>query len=305
VAVAFALAIALAFWVRALLRPLRSAAEHVQRVADGDLGVRFDAARQDEIGTLQQALMSMVERLAHVIGDVRSTADAMTGASTQVSATAEALSRGTGEQAASLEETTSSLQEMSASLAATARNSVESERMATEGATSAADGGRSVSEAVGAMRSIADKISIVEEIAYQTNLLALNAAIEAARAGEHGRGFAVVAAEVRKLAERSRTAAEEIADLAEGSVKVADETGQVMTDLVPAIQRTAELVRDVTAATRQQADGVQQVTTAMSVVDQVTQRNAAAAQELSATAAAMATQAEALQRLVGYFRDVT
>jgi methyl-accepting chemotaxis protein len=304
VAVAFALAIALALWVRVLLRPLRSAADQVQRIADGDLGVRFDGegARADEIGTLQQAMTTMVDRLARVIGDVRSTADAMTSASQQVSATADALSQGTGEQAASVEETTSSLEEMTASIGETARNSVESERMAAGGAATAADGGKAVTETVTAMRSIAEKISIVEEIAYQTNLLALNAAIEAARAGEHGRGFAVVASEVRKLAERSRGAAAEIAALATGSVQVADRTGQVIRDLVPTIQRTAELVRDVSVASQQQAAGVQQVTRAMGVVDQVTQRNAAAAEQLSSTAQSMAAHAEALQQLVGYFR---
>ncbi len=302
IAAAFAVALGLGIWLRALLRPLSAAARQVQQVADGDLEVRFQAGRGDEIGLLQAALARMVEKLSGVIREVRASADAVSGASGQVSATAETLSRGTGEQAASVEETTSSLEEMSASITQNAENSRETERVAASGAQTAESGGRVVGETVAAMKAIAEKISIVEEISYQTNLLALNAAIEAARAGEHGKGFAVVASEVRKLAERSRAAAAEIAGLAESSVKVADQSGRLIGELVPAIQRTAELVREVSGASQEQASGVQQVSKAMGVVDQVTQRNAAAAEELSSTAAAMSEQAESLQRLVAFFR---
>jgi methyl-accepting chemotaxis protein len=191
---------------------------------------------------------------------------------------------------------------MTASITQNAENSRQTEQVATHGAGNAEDGGRAVGETVAAMKAIAEKTSIVEEIAYQTNLLALNAAIEAARAGVHGRGFAVVASEVRKLAERSRGAAAEIAGLAERSVSVAERSGRVIAELVPAIRKTANLVREVSAASQEQAAGVQQVSRAMGVVDQVTQRNAAAAEELSSTAVAMASEAESLQRLVAFFR---
>jgi methyl-accepting chemotaxis protein len=153
-----------------------------------------------------------------------------------------------------------------------------------------------------AMRSIAEKVSIIEEIAYQTNLLALNAAIEAARAGEHGRGFAVVASEVRKLAERSQSSAKEITTLASSSVSIAERSGVLLNELVPAIRKTTELVQEVAAASQEQASGVTQVNKAMGQMDQVTQRNASAAEELSSTAEELSSQAEALKQLMEFFK---
>jgi methyl-accepting chemotaxis protein len=299
---AAALAVVLGVLVtRTIVVPVRALVRLVDRVAQGDLREEVEITTEDEIGKLQVAVKGMAQRLAEVIGEVRSGADALTGASQQVAATAQTLSQGTGEQAASVEETTASLEEMNASITQNADNARQTEAMAKDGATSAEEGGRAVGESVAAMRTIAEKIGIVEEIAYQTNLLALNAAIEAARAGEHGKGFAVVATEVRKLAERSQHAAKEIGGLAASSTRVADRSGRLIADLVPAIRKTADLVQEVAAASQEQSAGVQQVSRAMGVVDQVTQRNASAAEELSSTAEEMSAQAEALQQLVAFF----
>jgi methyl-accepting chemotaxis protein len=271
------------------------------RVADGDLDAVLDGAegRKD---TVLHAMRRMVWRLAEVIGEVRGGADALNGAAKEVSATASTLSHGTSEQAASVEETTASLEQLTGSVGDVARNSADTERKATGGAATAEESGRAVRETVAAMKEIADRTSIIEEIAYQTNLLALNAAIEAARAGEQGRGFGVVAAEVRKLADRSRTAAQEIAALAANSVAVAERSGSMLGELVPAIRETAERVHEVAAAMQEQASAVRVVSDQVTSFDQVTQRNAAAAEELASTAERMTAQAEALAVTISWFR---
>lgn len=286
--------------MRNMVAYLREMANVAEAIAGGDLGVQVNPrSARDQLGT---ALHTMAEKLAATIGEVRSGVRTLNSASSQISATAQSLSQGTSEQAASVEEATSSLEEMTASISQNASSSRQMERMAIQGAEDAEGSGSAVVKTVTAMKSIAEKISIIEEIAYQTNLLALNAAIEAARAGDHGRGFAVVAAEVRKLAERSQGAAKEISDLAASSLQVAEHSGQLLTDLVPSIRKTADLVQEVAAASEEQASGVNQINGAMSQVDQVAQRNASAAEELSGTSQEMASQAEALDRLMALFQ---
>ncbi len=287
--------------VRSLRRSLEVAASAARRFALGDLRDRVEVTSHDEIGDVQRAMRDMGDKLATVIAEVRGGAQALAAASAQVSASAQQVSQGSGEQAASVEETTSSLEEISASITSNAGASRQAEQMATAGAASADESGKAVGETLEAMRSIAERTSIVEEIAYQTNLLALNAAIEAARAGEHGRGFAVVAAEVRKLAERSQRAAKEIGGLAARSVAVAERSGGLLTSLVEGIRKTSDLVQDVSAASQEQAAGVGEVSKAVAAVEQVTQRNASAAEELSSTAEEVAAQADALQKLVAFF----
>jgi methyl-accepting chemotaxis protein len=270
------------------------------RVAEGDLTVRVEP--RSEKDALGHALASMVEKLVRVMGEVQTGAAALSSAATQVSATAETVSQGTTEQAASVEETTASLEQMNASIGQNAENSRHLSQLSKDAARVAGESADSVGRTVSAMRDIAEKISIIDEIAYQTNLLALNAAIEAARAGEHGKGFSVVATEVRKLAERSQAAAREISVLATGSVKVAEHSGQLLSELAPRVQKSADVVQELSAASAEQSQGVSQVSRAMSQVDQVTQQNASSAEELSSTAEELAAHAEGLQELVGFFR---
>ena len=289
---------------RGITRPVKAMADHLGEMAQGggDLTRRIEITSQDEVGQMASSFNLFVKKLEEIIGEVRTSSDGIASAATQVATSTASLSQGTSEQAASIEETTSSLEQMSASITQNADNSRQMEQMAVKGARDSEESGSAVRESVVAMKQIAEKISIIEEIAYQTNLLALNAAIEAARAGEHGRGFAVVATEVRKLAERSQTAAQEIGGLAANSVGVAERSGELLRELVPAIKKTSELVQEVTASSREQSSGVTQINQAMTAVDTVTQRNAASAEELSSTAEELAAQSEALQQLMAFFR---
>jgi len=287
---------------RIITRSLLEAVRVANELSQGNLTVGVEVYNEDETGQMLQALKDMSGRLSQTLSEVKNLASALVAAAAQIASSAASLSEGTSEQAASIEETTSSLEQMSASIAQNAENSRQMEQMAVKGARDSEESGTAVRKSVSAMKQIAGKISIIEEIAYQTNLLALNAAIEAARAGEHGRGFAVVATEVRRLAERSQTAAQEISGLATSSVGVAERSGMLLQELVPAIKKTAEMVQEVSSSSREQASGVTQINKAMTSVDKVTQRNASSAEELSSTAEELAAQSEALQQLMGFFR---
>lgn len=277
------------------------AADIARRVAEGDLTVTV-AVRADDRSSMLYAMQGMVEKLSRLIGNVRASASELSSASEQVSATSQSLSQGASEQAASLEETSASMEQMGSSISQNAENARVTEGIASKAAKDAAGGGEAVLETVTAMKSIADKVGIIDDIAYQTNLLALNAAIEAARAGEHGKGFAVVAAEVRKLAERSQVASQEIGELAAESVKTAEKAGQLLLEMVPNIRKTAELVQEISAASDEQAQGASQINTAMGQLNQTTQHNASASEELSATAEEMSAQAQQLQTMMAMFK---
>jgi methyl-accepting chemotaxis protein len=282
--------------------PINELVALAQAIAAGDLSRDASQKRDDEIGKMEGAMSRMISGFQSLVLQTKSAANALSSASVQLSTVAEGISRGTARLAASVEETTASLEEMGASVTQNAENSRHMEQMALRGAKDVEQSGRAVTESVEAMKTIAEKITIIEEIAYQTNLLALNAAIEAARAGEHGKGFAVVATEVSKLAERSQRAAQEISALAESSVRVAERSGELLRELAPAIQKTAELVQEVNTASQEQANGLTQVNKAMSEVNHVVQRHTTRVDELSSTSSELASKAETLQDLMGRFK---
>ncbi|WP_198782297.1 methyl-accepting chemotaxis protein [Shewanella putrefaciens] len=290
---------------RSLIRQLGGepiyAQEIISRVASGDLTVNV-ALREHDNSSMLYAVAQMVDKLASVVTEVRSSADTLSSASEQMTATSESLSQSSSEQASSIEETSAAMEQMSASISQNNDNSKITDGIASQNAVKAISGGQAVKETVAAMREIASKIGIIDDIAYQTNLLALNAAIEAGRAGEHGRGFAVVAAEVRKLAARSQTAAKEIGEVAGSSVKLAEQAGALLEEIVPSIQRTSELVQEIAAASNEQSTGAGEINDAIAQITITTQQNAAASEELSATAEELTQQATQLQQLISYFK---
>ena len=287
---------------RALTRPLFTGLEVANKLADGDMTMDIQVPGKDEVGQLMDAMKKMVAAIRNVVGDVKTASDNVAAGSQELSSTSQQMSQGASEQAASGEEAASSMEEMTANIRQNADNARQTEQIAIQAAENAEKGGQAVDKTVVAMKQIAEKISIIEEIARQTNMLALNAAIEAARAGEHGKGFAVVADAVRKLAERSQTAAGEISKLSVSSVDIAETAGKMLAQIVPDIRKTAELVQEISAASSEQNSGAGQINIALQQLDQVIQQNASAAEEMSATAEELSAQAEQLQETISFFK---
>jgi methyl-accepting chemotaxis protein len=290
------------FLANGLVAPVRKAVAFAEKIAGGDfVDNRIDIKQKDEIGALSRTLKKMADKLKGVVVDVKNASESVAAGSTELSSSSQSVSEGATEQAASIEEITSSMEEMTSNISQNAQNAQETDSLATKAADDARVSGEAVGKTVESMRSIAEKISIVEEIARQTNLLALNAAIEAARAGEHGKGFAVVAAEVRKLAERSGTAAAEISELSSSSVEVAEKAGEMLKLLVPDIEKTAMLVQEITAASNEQNAGATQINQAIAQLDNVIQQNASASEEMASTSEELAAQGRHLQEVMAFF----
>ena len=287
------------------VKPIGRLSTVVERIAGGDLSQTVEPGSDDEIGMLFRSIISMVGRLNAVVADVKTAADNVASGSRELSSASEQMSQGTTEQAASAEQASSSIEEMNATIRQNADNAMATEKIALKSANDASESGSAVSEAVKAMKDIAGKITIIEEIARQTNLLALNAAIEAARAGEHGKGFAVVAAEVRKLAERSQGAAAEISDLSASSVEVAERAGMMLAKLVPDIRQTSELVQEISASSKEQSAGAEQINNAIQQLNRVIQQNAGVAEEMASTAEELSSQSEMLLSTMTFFKVAT
>ncbi|SCB27214.1 methyl-accepting chemotaxis protein [Bradyrhizobium shewense] len=303
IGISLAVAIGAALWISiSISRSLGRAVGLAGAVAEGDLSQTIPSASNDEIGDLIKSLNGMVEKLRQIVAEAITAAQNVSAGSQELSASAEQLSQGATEQASSAEEASSSMEEMASNVKQNADNANQTEKIAGQSAKDAEASGVAVGRAVEAMQTIAEKITIVQEIARQTDLLALNAAVEAARAGEHGKGFAVVASEVRKLAERSQAAAADIGTLSTESVKVAQEAGQMLSKLVPDIKKTAELVQEITAACREQDVGSAQINQAIQQLDKVGQQNASASEQVSSTSEELASQAEQLQSTISFFR---
>ncbi len=326
---------------RAITKPVAALVKGLGYIAQGDVSARVEVHSKDEIGELSRvandmaealdgkaklalqigegdlrhepklasekdalglALQTMVTRLREVVANVRGAAENVASGSEEMTSTAQTLSSGASEQAASVEQVSASMEEATASIRQNTENARQTEEIAAKVGQDAIETGTSVNKTVQAMKEIAQKISIIEEIARQTDLLALNAAIEAARAGEHGKGFAVVASEVRKLAERSQNAAGEISQLSASSVEIAEQAGQMLNALVPSIRKTADLVKQIAVGSEEQNTGAAQINKAIQELDTVIQQNASASEQMAAASEELASQSEQLQRSIEFFR---
>ncbi len=303
VAVLFGIIIII-FITRSVMRTLggepTEVANIANEVANGNLNIEFDANKSYH--GLYGNMKNMVVKLKEVVAEVRNGANAITVAGTEMNSSSQQMSQGSNSQAASTEEVSSSMEEMAANIQQNTANAQQTEKMALKAVEDVEEGKGAIGQTVNSMKDIADKVSIISEIARQTNILALNAAVEAARAGEAGKGFAVVAAEVRKLAERSQISAVEIDTLSKSSVSVAEKAGKLFEELVPNIQKTAELVQEINASSLEQNSGAQQVNSAIQELNGVTQQNAASSEELAANSEELASQADMLRSTINYFK---
>lgn len=286
---------------RLITQPLMGGIYFAQRIAGGDLTADLNIERKDEIGVLASNLHEMSSKIRDIISHVASTAQNLSGASHELSSTSHLVSQGASEQASSAEEVSAAIEEMAANIQQNRENARQTEQLVMKAESDMYVGSEQVLKTVDAMREIANKTSIIGDIAFQTNILALNAAVEAARAGEHGRGFGVVAAEVGKLAERSKLAAMEIDQLLKTSVKNAEEAGKLMRKIVPDIQKTSQLVQEISAASLEQSAGADQINVAIQELNGVTQQNAATSEELSTNAVELSAQSEKLMDIISFF----
>ena len=267
---------------------LKQANKALSKLSQGFLDIKIQDMGRDEIGVMMKNLRLMIDKLKETISFVRDSADNIASASQQ-------LSQGSSEQASSTEEVSSSMEQMSANIQQNTDNAQQTERIAVKATSDIEEGSSNVNETVDSMKLIADKISIIGEIARKTDLLAINAAVEAARANENGRGFAVVASEIRKLAENTQKAAKEIDEVSKSSVRVAELSGKLLADIVPDIQNTSRLVQEISAASIEQNSGTNQINSAIQQLNQVTQQNAAASEELS-------SQADKMLEIIDFFQ---
>ncbi len=303
VIVALILAVVIAiFLTRVITSALLKGVAFARELSNGDMTAKLDVKQKDEIGILADALREMQAKLTQIVREVQTASQNVSSGSGQLSAAAQQLSQGAAEQASSGEEVSSSMEEMAASIRQNSDNAHTTDQLAQKAAKNADSGGQAVGQTVEAMKDIAERITIIEEIARNTNLLALNAAIEAARAGEHGKGFAVVASEVRKLAERSQKAAVEISDVSKRSVSVAEEAGKTIAEVVEDIRKTAELVQEISASSNEQNSGAEQINSALQQLDQVTQQNAGSSEEIASTSEELSAQAEQLEETMRFFK---
>lgn len=286
-----------------LRKPLEDAINQVKLVSEGNLNIKIrETEVKNELGVLNNSISTLVANLSNIISEIEHNANNLSSASAQISNASQILSSGATEQASSVEEISSTMEEMTVNIASNSENAIQSEKISIEVNKGIMDVSVKAKKLVEGNKTIADKITIINDISFQTNILALNAAVEAARAGEHGRGFAVVASEVRKLAERSKIAAEEIIVLTNEIFEQSDSAANVIVNTLPNVENSTKLVQEIASASSEQNNGANQVNAAIQQLNNVTQQNAASAEELSSSAESLMFQANKLKDMISFFK---
>lgn len=287
--------------IDAFVAPIATTAGYVDRISRGEVPKPNIEEYKGDFDEIRKNLNTMIRNLARFAMDVQGAAEQVATGAEQLSSSADQISEGTSHQSAGVEQISSSMEQMSAMVNQNADNARQTALIAEKAARDARDGSEAVNDTIRAMKTISEKILVIEEIAGQTNMLALNAAIEAARAGEHGQGFAVVASEVRELAKNTGSAAKDINTLSMENLEIAGKTGELLREMVAGIQKTADLVKEISASSAEQAEGIGQVNGAIQQLDQIIQQNAASTEEMASSSREFSSQAERLLQVASFF----
>lgn len=287
---------------RSIIKPVNKTIYFAEKISSGDLQTSINVDRKDEIGKLTEALRKMKDNIYGIVTQIKESTNQFVDSSKQISNNSQTISQGVNEQASSFEEVSSSMEEMASNIQQNSDNAEKTEKTAQKAAEGMQEMGEAAKRNLEAIKNIAEKINIINDIAYQTNILAINAAVESSRAGEYGKGFSVVASEVKKLADRSKNAADEIVELSQSTISDTKHTTELIDEYLPKVEQTSHLVQEISSASQEQKTGVEQVNNSVQQMNKVTQQNASSSEELASNSEHLSLKAQKLKEAVKYFK---